>query len=318
MDRGRVVVFGANGFVGANLVRFLMDHGFKVTAVVRNSASAWRLNSFPHKVRLWEGSVSIRQSVVSALKDIEPVGVINTAVYGGYPFQKESEGIYKTNFEGCRNVTEASFEAGVEWCINTGSSSEYGFKDSPMKEADILEPADDYAVSKAAASLYCSSFARRSNFRLFNLRLFSVYGPFEEPTRLIPHLLLSLIRGKVPQLSSPKPLRDYVYAGDACEAYLRVIENYSNLKPGDTFNVGSGRSTSVGDVVETISRIISRRFEVRWESNPGRASDVAKEWVADTEKSRRVLGWEAKVDLEMGLRLSNEWFNNNLKLYRES
>src|SRR6185436_2537188 len=114
---------------------------------------------------------------------------------------------------------QAGLRVGFEAFVNAGSSSEYGFKDHAPAETEWLEPNSDYAVTKAAATLYCRQVAVSGRLPLCTLRLYSIYGPYEEPTRLIPTLILHGTEGALPALAAPDTARDYVHVDDASEAY---------------------------------------------------------------------------------------------------
>src|SRR5262249_5612399 len=132
-----------------------------------------------------------------------------------------------TNFMGCVNLLDACAEIGVESFVQTGSSSEYGYKDHPPAEDEALEPNSHYAVTKAAATHYCQFTARQHNLHAVTTRLYSIYGPWEEPTRLIPTLIIRGLKGNLPPLVSPRTARDFVYVDDAVEALLQVASQTS-------------------------------------------------------------------------------------------
>jgi UDP-glucose 4-epimerase len=278
-----VLVTGAGGFVGANLVRRLLADGRRVVALVRPGSEPWRLEGL--SVEIAEGDV--RESI--------PVGfglVFHLAAHGAYSWQEDERTIHETNVLGTRNALTAG-----ERVVVAGSSSEYGLKPNAPAEDEPLEPNSPYAAAKAEATALALAQGA------VVLRLYSAYGPWEEPNRLIPTLLARGLAGELPPLVSPRVARDFVHVDDVCEAFVvaaRVAE------PGRAYNVGSGRQTTVEEIVGVARRLLDIDAEPQWGSMPDRRWDT-ETWVANPERIRRELGWEARIGLEEGLARTVEW-----------
>lgn len=221
----KVLVTGATGFVGACLTRRLVDAGHEVHLCTRAESDRWRIADLLGDVREHEVNLRDRPSVEKAVRSIEPKIICHLATYGGFASQRESTAIYEVNLLGTVNLLRACEQTGFDLFINTGSSSEYGIKSQPMRESDLLEPIGDYGVSKAAASLFCSAEARETCLPIVTLRLFSPFGPWDDPKRLIPFVIKSFLRGEVPKLSTPASVRDYIFIDDVVDSYLHLIEN---------------------------------------------------------------------------------------------
>ena len=240
--------------------------------------------------------------------EFRPQWVFHLAAHGAYSWQSDSAEILRTNVLGTANLLEACLDAGFEAFVNTGSSSEYGFKDHPPREDEALEPAGPYAVAKAAATLYCSQAARANGAPISTLRLYSVYGPWEDPRRFIPRLVAYGRDGRLPPLASPLTARDYVYVSDACDAYLKVAR--SARDPGAIYNVGTGVQTTLRDAVQVGRRVLGIAAEPVWQTMPDRSWDTGT-WVADSSRLRSAVGWHPLVDLDYGLRLTADWLASN-------
>ena len=143
------------------------------------------------------------EETAAVLRAVRPDWVFHLAAYGAYSSQTNIHQMVSTNLINTINLVQASLQAGVEAFINTGSSSEYGFKSFAPHEREWLDPNSHYAVTKAAATLYCRQMAQTHPMKITTLRLYSVFGPFEEPTRLIPTLIMQGFAGKLPPLVSP-------------------------------------------------------------------------------------------------------------------
>jgi dolichol-phosphate mannosyltransferase len=211
----------------------------------------------------------------------------------------------QTNIVGTIHLVEACLKTGFEAFVNTGTSSEYGFKDHAPSEDESTEPNSHYAVTKAAATLFCRFTAQSRALHLPTLRLYSVYGPYEEPTRLIPRLITHGLKGELPPLVNRSVARDYVYVDDVTEAYL-LAATRTGQQPGAVYNVGTGIQTSLEEAVETARRVLSIKREPRWASMPERVWDTNL-WVADNRKIKDALGWQPRYTFEQGFRLTLEW-----------
>jgi nucleoside-diphosphate-sugar epimerase len=235
-------------------------------------------------------------------------------MYGGYPFQNDSLKMINTNYIGSINLLDACIEEGLDCFINTGSSSEYGIKEKSMKELDLLEPIDIYGASKSAATLYCQALAKKYNLPIFTLRLFSPYGYYEESTRLIPYLIVSMLKNQKIKISSPYAVRDFIFIEDVIDAFLLTIDKKDQILPGTILNVGSGSDTKVIEVFEILKGIVDYKMNFTVEGFP-RESDILRVWRTNTEKIQKILGWYPKYNLEDGLIKTVEWFRENIFLY---
>ena len=145
-----------------------------------------------------------------------------------------------------------------------------------------MEPNSHYAVAKASGTLYCRYAAQRHNVHVPTLRLYWVYGPYEEPTRLIPTLIARGIHGELPPLVNPDTARDYVYTEDVVDAYVRAV-TVRTPEAGPIYNVGTGVQTPLRAVVE-VAREVLAILPARWGTMPGRIWDTAV-WVAASQSS---------------------------------
>ncbi len=304
----RVVLTGGTGFVGANLARRLLRDGHEVHLLVRASHSSWRIDEIRADLRLHQVNVADAEGLRRAVATIRPEWVFHLAAYGAYPSQTDVGTMIQTNVVGTANLVEASLPSGCEAFVNTGSSSEYGFKRGAPAEDEALEPNSYYAVTKASSTLFCRYTAHQYQVRMPTLRLYSVYGAYEEPGRLIPTLVMRGRRNELPPLADPDTARDYVYVDDVCEAYLLAARR-PTAELGAVYNVGTGVQTTLRGVVEIARRVLEVTAEPNWGSMPSRSWD-APVWVSDSRKIREQLGWEPRHSLEAGLRLTADWFNS--------
>jgi nucleoside-diphosphate-sugar epimerase len=238
---------------------------------------------------------------------------VHAAAYGGRPGQDNLPCILETNVAGTAHLVEAGIKSGLELFINTGSSSEYGVKNSVMRESDRLDPATLYGVAKAAASLYCQQAARRHGLPLVTLRLFSPYGYFDEGSRAVSSLILSGLRQGIAAIRAPRAVRDFIFIEDVLEAYEKVLAG-RGCRDGSIFNIGLGRQCSIKKLAGIITREMGG---LRLVASPAKkpAGMEPKHWVADITKARAGLHWKPATPLEEGLRKTIAWFRNNQEFY---
>jgi dolichol-phosphate mannosyltransferase len=299
----RVLVTGAAGFVGANLVRRLVAAGHDVRAAARPAADLWRLRGVD--VAMVEVDLRDRQATAGLLRSARPAWVFHLAAHGGYSWQTAAAEIVATNAVGTVNLVDAALEHDVEAVIHAGSSSEYGFKDHAPGESEAVAPTSAYAVGKVAATLYGQAIARQANRHVCTLRLYSVYGPWEEPRRLVPTLVAHCLRGSLPPLVAPDTARDFVHVDDVCEAFVRAATR-TDLPRGTVLNIGSGRQTTLADIVAVARETFSVATEPVWGVMPARTWDTSA-WVADPSLAERELGWRATIELDEGLSGVGRW-----------
>ena len=301
----RVLVTGGTGFVGANLARRLVQDGHEVHLLVRPADTRWRIDSIAEDVRLFEAELQDQERVERVVTHINPQWVFHLASYGAYASQRNVQRIVTTNYNGTVNLVEACLKTEFEAYVGAGSSSEYGYQDHAAGERELPEPNSHYAATKAAATLYCRFTAQDAGRRLATLRLYSVFGPWEDPTRLMPALLLSGLHGSLPPLVSPTIARDDVYVDDAVEAFILTAQSPVE-EPGPVFNVGTGTQTSLRQLVELVRNQFRITAEPQWGSMPDRQWDTDV-WIADPRTIQAAIGWKPTINLEDGFRRFADW-----------
>ena len=301
----RVFLTGATGFVGACLARKLADIGCEIHVLLRPKANTWRLQGLEKQIHYHTGDLNDAEPLRDVVADIQPAIIYHLAVHGAYPSQRDSDQIIHTNFLGTWNLLRACSEVDYKVFVNTGSSSEYGYKPNAMRETDLLEPSSYYAVAKAAQTLVARHMACADRRPINTFRLFSVYGPHEEPTRLIPTIIERALEGKPLEMVSPDTARDFVYVDDVVEAYLQVGQ--LTLHCGEIFNIGTGIQSTMRDVVRAVLRATGSKVKVNWGSMPPRPWDT-ETWVADPSKVRRGLKWTATTSLSQGIEKTVNWY----------
>ena len=309
----RVALTGSTGFVGANLARRLLHDGHEVHLLLRPRHAEWRIAEIQESVQTHILDFSNPDEALRTIKEIKPDWFFHLAAYGAYASQADLPQMVQTNIIGTMNLVNACLVTGFEAFVNAGTSSEYGFKDHAPSETECLEPNSHYAVTKASATHFCSYTARSRNVRIRTLRLYSVYGPFEEPTRLIPTLVRHGLDGELPPLVNPDIARDYVFTEDVSEAFV-LAASQTGADMGGVYNVGTGVQTTLREAVEVARRVLNIAPEPHWGSMQQRIWDT-NSWVCDRSKIERLLGWRPRVSFEEGFQMTADWVRRNPKMY---
>ena len=302
----RALVTGATGFVGANLARRLLSEGHELHVLARPDHTSWRIEEIRGDVRMHTVSIEDVEGVERAVRSIRPDWVFHLAAYGGYSWQNDLWQMVRTNIHGTAALLSACLATGFEAFVNTSSSSEYGFKDYAPAETEALDPNSSYAVTKASATMFCRQAAVSRRVHLPTLRLYSVFGPYEDPGRLLPTLLMHGARGTLPPLVAPEVARDFVYIDDVCDAYLLAARTPTD-EWGPVYNVGTGVQSTVRNAVEIARQSMVIAVEPSWGSIANYAWD-ATIWVSDNRKIRAALGWQPRHTFEEGFLRMLEWF----------
>jgi nucleoside-diphosphate-sugar epimerase/glycosyltransferase involved in cell wall biosynthesis len=302
--RGPVLVTGASGFVGANLYHMLSRERNDIFAVVRHD-KGWRLSNVKN-----ERTVAVDLNDYAATKNLietfAPQTVFNCAAYGAYSFEEDQDLIYQTNFLSVVNMVGMLSKIPFSAFIHAGSSSEYGSNCSAPSEDARCDPNSPYAVSKVAVANYLRYMGKQHSFPTVNLRLYSVYGPLEDTSRLLPSLVKKASEGDLPALVDPLTSRDFVYIDDVCQAFILAAAKMQPGIHGESFNIGSGTKTTIGELVEVARQIFRVEKIPVFNSMEGRRWDLP-DWYSNPSKAQRELGWSATTSLEVGLQLTSKW-----------
>lgn len=301
---GTVLITGAAGFIGSHLARFFLARGVEVHGLVRRRTRLDRLADLGARLPLHFADLRNPADVETAWRAAAPDQVIHAGIYGVHPERRESGEMLETNVFGTRALLDCARRFGVRRLVILGGSSEYGPSDVPLVEDQLPEPPSLYGTSKAMATLLSGHAARQHGVPVLNLRLFSVYGPWEPDHRLIPTALDCALSGRPLALTGPGLRRDFVFVADVCGAVWRACQ-VTGLH-GEIINVGSGRQYANEEVAAIIDRLTDGGLEVRPGTYPAHTGDRGH-WVADIAKAERLLRWRPSTSLECGLRQTLEW-----------
>ncbi len=305
--KGPILITGASGFVGANLFHTIAAHRKDVFALVRREPG-WRLNHVPTD-QIIAADLNDLAATKNLVESLGPKTVFNCMAYGAYSFEEDANLIYQTNFQSTVNLVSLLAASGCTAFVHAGSSSEYGTNSAGPLETAVCEPNSPYAVSKLAVANYLGFMGKTHGFPGINLRLYSVYGPLEDTSRLMPNLLKHALKGELPPLVGPQISRDFVYVDDVCRAFIMAAAKMHPGLYGETLNIGSGQRTTIADLAETTRRRFKIAAQPDFGTMPARSWDMA-DWYSNSAKALQAIGWRAETGLDQGLSTMSEWVSS--------
>jgi dolichol-phosphate mannosyltransferase len=249
--------------------------------------------------------------VEAVVRDTRPDRVFHLAAHGAYSWQADAAEMARVNVAGTIALVDACARAGCRALVHAGTSSEYGYVRRAPTEDEAPRPNSAYAVTKLAATLYCAHAAVEGRLPATTLRIYSAYGPWEQPGRLMPTLVAHALRGGLPPLVDPSVARDFVHVDDVVEALVRAAGAGGGAGP--ILNVGSGHQTTLRELVALVRRVFDVTGEPQWGTAAPRPWDTDV-WVADATRARRELDWTPRVLLEGGLRGLGDWLESDAAL----
>jgi UDP-glucose 4-epimerase len=304
-----VLVTGGGGFIGSNLVRALLERGDDVR-VLDNFSTGNRANlaDLAGEVEIVEGELRSYERVHAATRGVEVV--FHQGALPSVPRSVQDPlTTAAVNTEGTLNVLLAARDEGIRRVVAASSSSVYGNSDElPRVETQNPDPISPYGVSKLGGERYCVSFSRVYGLETVALRYFNVFGPNQDPSSqyaaVVPRFITTIADGRpVPIYGDGEQKRDFTFVSNVVEANLLAAA--ADGVAGTIVNVATGRATSVHELADTIGSILG--LSVERELHPARTGDIRDSY-ADVARARELLGWEARVGLEDGLRIAAEAF----------
>lgn len=299
-----VWITGAGGFVGANLTFYLIKKGYKVHAIVRSQSNLTRLAECKKEISIHKNILGDPKKISQLAKETKPIYIFHLASYGAYPTQQDFSKMVATNMLAFINLREGLNDIPIKKIIVAASSSEYGKKTLKMKETDFLEPNNNYAITKAAQTNLAQMFYQIEGFKTIVVRLFNVYGPYEEKGRLVRSVIETCLSHEPVKLAAGSEARDFIYVDDVSEAFLKAARS---KKIGGVYNAGTGRQTTIYQLAKLVKKLTKSNSPIMLNAYPGRSWDTTH-WKADTRKSKKELLFSATNTLTEGLIKTIKWY----------
>lgn len=304
---GPILILGAGGFIGINLLQKILSERDDVFGVTHNKKTNWRFQyaKIPQK-SLIQCNLTHKKQIEKLLKTISPKTIFNLSAYGAYAKQTDVEQIYTTNVVSTAILLELLRDSNFSAYIHAGSQSEYGLNAAGPKENGELIPNSHYAVSKVADSYLLKYYGKVLHLPVIHLRLYSAFGPWEEPDRLIPVLLAKARKKNLPPFVNPSISRDFIYVDDVISALIVSALNIKKSLYGEVFNVASGKKTTI----KKLANLTKKQFDIKKKSQFGimtkRKWDIIN-WYGNNSKLTKVFKWRPQHSLTEGLQLTVAW-----------
>lgn len=321
----KILVTGADGFIGSHVVETLVKSGHEVRAfVLYNSFNSWGWldesdKSIRDSIDVFSGDIRDPHGVDKAVENQEVV--LNLAALIAIPYSYHSPDTYiDTNIKGTLNILQAARRHNVIRVVQTSTSEVYGSAQYiPIDEAHPLHPQSPYAASKVGADQLALSFHASFDLPVGILRPFNTYGPRQSARAVIPTIISQLANKSKVKLGSLSPTRDFSFVQDTANGFLAAAQSDAII--GQTINLGSGFEISIKDTAETIAKIMNAKLELVDDEQRVRPENSEVERLhASIDKAKTILGWQPQLKgltgFQTGLKQTIEWFSNPANLAR--
>lgn len=318
----KVLVTGADGFIGSHLTESLLEKGYDVKAfTMYNSFNTWGwLDTLPKdkldQIEIFSGDVRDPNGVREAMKGLD--AVFHLAALIAIPFSYHSPDSYvDTNIKGTLNVLQAARELETERIMVTSTSEVYGTAQYvPIDEKHPFQGQSPYSATKIGADRLAESFYRSFNLPVSIVRPFNTYGPRQSARAVIPTIITQLLSGKEEiKLGSLTPTRDFSFVKDTAAGFIAIAESDRTI--GEEINIATQREISIGDLAQEIIRQINPNAKIVCDEQRLRPekSEVNR-LLGSNEKIKSLTGWTPKYTFEEGIQETIAWLQNNMENYK--
>jgi NAD dependent epimerase/dehydratase len=316
----KVLVTGAEGFIGSHLVERLVSLGADVKCFIRyNFKNDWGFiedfsPEIKDKIKVIASDITDSDAVRHAAKDTEII--FHLAAFIGIPYSYSNpRDVVNTNIIGTLNVLTAAREYNIKM-IHTSTSETYGTaKYAPIDENHPLQGQSPYSASKIGADKLAESFYLSFNTPVAIIRPFNTYGPRQSARAVIPTIISQALQSDIIKLGSLTPQRDYTFVNDTVDGFIKVAESDKSI--GQVINIGSGTEISIGELAKKIFAILGKDVNIVEDKERVRPDkgEVGR-LLADNTKAKELLGWQPETSFEEGLKQTIEYIKNNLDNYK--
>lgn len=300
----RVLLTGATGFIGSHLLERLLAMKFPVAILIRNSSDTWRINEFMDRAVVIRGDLSDAQAVQKPVSDFAPNILVHSAWYGvENRFRNEYEQLL-LNLSYTTDLLKIIENTNIKKIIGFGSQGEYGPQSEPIDEHIKPCPTTFYGTAKLCVFNILDMFCRNKNIDFSWMRLFSIYGPKDNDSWLIPMVINKILSSEEPALTEGRQLWDFLFVDDAVDAIIGMImsDNCQGI-----FNLGSGSAITIRQVVEKIRDIINPSVSLGFGRIPYRPDQVMF-LQAKTDKLRAAVSWNPRISIDTGIQQTISWY----------
>ena len=319
MESRRIVVTGANGFIGANLCHYFSSLGHEVYPVIRKGSDIWRLINPDENTKIVPINDFKIDVLVDTMHKIHPEIVVNSVGTDQKKTIDNPEANWNSNFMPLVRLVLSLKGLSIERFIHAGSAFEYGNVNGGNLLSENLEcnPVSEYAVSKLTQGFYLKYASKNHSIPSVVLRIFNIFGPYESLNRLIPYLIVKALKSEKISLMNPQVTRDFIFTQDVMRAFEKSLD-YKAESSYSLFNIGTGIGTKVSEVANLITNIIGNQSEIDFTAGDIRPENNIPGPIADISLAKKELNWVPLHSLQEGLNKDIKWFFNHLDYYEKS
>ncbi|SDK54174.1 NAD-dependent epimerase/dehydratase family protein [Natronincola ferrireducens] len=309
----KVLITGANGFIGSHLVRRMISENAEVHIIVREGSDVWRIEDLIKDIIIYRADTRDSKKINICINKVKPDYVFNMAAYGVDSRQKDYFIAANTNIIGTMNILNSLISVGCKKFLNIGTCMEYGDKKEVIKEDCHLEPFNIYGSTKAAATMLSHQIAGENDIDIVTLRAFGVFGENEGSHKFFPHIILSILNNADVNLTGCEQYRDYCYIENIIDGFVLAAEN--DAIKNEIFNIGTGRIHPLKYYVDKVCAKMKAIKKPNYGVIPYRTGEVWKPH-PDISKIEKLLKWTPKIAFEEGLDRTIQWYERNKHKYK--
>ncbi|WP_041580425.1 NAD-dependent epimerase/dehydratase family protein [Bacillus sp. 1NLA3E] len=304
----KVLITGANGFIGSHVTRKMVEEQAQVSVFVRESSDLWRIEELKKDIDIHRIDLRDSVSVDNCIKQIKPDYIFHVGAYGVDSRQKDYFTAVNTNVIGTMNMLNPLKDLGCKKFINVGTCMEYGDKKEIIGENSHLEPDSIYGSTKASAAIIAHQIASENNIDIVTLRPFGVFGEKEGSHKFFPYIILSILEDKEVNLTPCEQYRDYCYIENIVDGFVLAAQN-ETIK-NEIFNIGSGSIYKLKYYVDMIYKEMGLNKKPNYGALSYRENEVWSQQ-PDTTKIKNLLNWEPKISHLNGIERTIDWYTRN-------
>ncbi len=301
------LVTGGTGFIGSHLIRLLLDRDLRVGVLIRPTSSLWRIQDCLDRLHVISGELATIDQVGPGIKAFAPDVIFHLGWHGVANRYRDDPSQVSQNLYGSLKLLEIAHESGCKCWVGLGSQAEYGPYEGVMNEELQPKPATLYGSVKLCLGQLSGKLCELYGIRFVWLRLLAAYGPMDDPTHMIPYVILSLLRGQRPALTGGSQRWDYLHVADAARA-IRKTADSPDVR--GVFNLCSGKAYSVRSIAERIRDLMGPGLPLGFGEIPY-GPDQRMILEANGSRLQGATGWAPQVPLDEGLKATVDWYRNH-------
>ncbi len=295
----KILILGGTGFIGYHLAKEAIKKNFEVSSLSKNNPAKKR---YLKKVKYIIADIANKKSINKIIRD-DFQYVVNLA---GYVDHTDEIKTYRSHYLGCKNISNYFLKKNIKLFVQVGSSMEYGLSKSPQKEDFKCKPKSIYGKAKFLATKYLLNLYKKKKFPVTIVRLYQVYGPYQDLNRFMPVVINSCKKNKDFPCSHGRQYRDFLYIDDLIDAIFLILRNPKAT--GEIFNIGSGKPLKIRNIIKKILSYY-RSGKPQFGEIKLRKEEQMKIY-PDIFKARRTLNWKPKINFLDGLKKTIKYYND--------